>query len=1210
MTIIIVILLIVSVFILRMKHRNNDVSFWEDLFRIISLKVTDYFCKGTPTKVVMLFLRIVAVMYGSTAIAYPLIRAGINISDERKYWDLYVEFQWDSVSQIVTYTFLGCVTIVVVIYLLMCKNEDKIVGFFRKVFNRFDRIDETLDNIKSQTDEVDDKIDVLLSKIDGFGSSVIKHLLPDLRESINSLKMVTAKKYLDTIWREVEIYYNKEYGLQASIMYLMGECARFTKSADSYSLHKKAYDLMKRRREVDALVLEGVIYEACRKHEYEQASAYANELAEVNPMNCWVHVPSLMQCDDLSKEVDSLPEGVKKLNTLALCIMLGGGKNHDLGVDLNTYSYYDLDNITLENFKLWILDLSVAVTRFCQSFVVLPNVCDMYNSKMKDVHSLTKTFLEQLKHTEVDNPIPDTSFLFAATGYFSDQNIHWITMLETALPTEGMKEIYTLMYAIILNDAGKYGEAKRILQEYDGVAMASIINMRFSLAYRHSDIQECEAIFRLACDKQVSIPDHLACYFFATVYNGIDSIKDCIDRVCFATVLTKKAFLIFVSHINGKDIDNDFVLQNKFEFNTAIAVYMALVAKEHISLELSIEICEHYADYSILDMRTILLIDLYKSNRVYSQKLYKLLHGLRKSHQMTVDTLSLELNFAIEVGDADRCLEITSELVKLKPDNITAWANHVQSLFRCGGHEEEIIALKSKFVGNALSVQATIALFRLYHAINETQFALDILYDQIMITKDQELKDFFISMHLNREVDRLITLSKNTVEKDDLVVLEIDGQDKECVITRGSVYDVLIGCKLGNKRIITLTDDTEVEIKSIHPKYYKMLRDIYKEIGENKSSKSIKMFNINDFDFDNDPLGSLQKMAGMTEESKARKQAVLDQYQRGELPLFCLMKEQECISDAYEKLFGSFKVCTMPLVVYQKMLEDNNEWKKRKILLDFTSIIVLFEFERRYGLSTDIKFTITKSIQLILREQIINEEKGFPQYISNTVIERLGVDIIDNTKTMVWNKLKALEKWTEDHCTVETVEEIINHQLSDPSNEWMRIQIECTILVQKGMLLLSEDWFYSKKFLKAFPMMSTFNWLVMMGIENADKWGLFMLDCGNVGYPMTAEYILSQYELLSQSKPNAYHTCLDNIRYYITSWEPVVEAAKRMVDGFVTPAKITASTNMLVVLFSAMDENTCRLIIRKEMIGATNEIWLQCLRDALRINYPLILPYW
>ena len=53
------------------------------MFRVISLKVTDYFCKGTPTKVVMLFLRIVAGMYSAAAIAYPFIRAGVNISGEK-----------------------------------------------------------------------------------------------------------------------------------------------------------------------------------------------------------------------------------------------------------------------------------------------------------------------------------------------------------------------------------------------------------------------------------------------------------------------------------------------------------------------------------------------------------------------------------------------------------------------------------------------------------------------------------------------------------------------------------------------------------------------------------------------------------------------------------------------------------------------------------------------------------------------------------------------------------------------------------------------------------------------------------------------------------------------------------------------------------------------------------------------------------------------
>ena len=1208
MIIIVVILLIISVFILRMKHRKQSVSFWEDLFRVISLKVTDYFCKGTPTRVVMLFLRVVAGMYSATAIACPLIRAGVNMSGEKDYWDLFVEFQWDSVGKSMTYGFLAAVVLVVVVYLLLYKNEDKIDEYFKKVFKRMDHVDAKIGKVMSQGAEIKDTINMFLSKIGGVDSSVIKRLMPNLRESINSLKMVTANKYLNTIWQEVEINYTNDYGLKASIMYLMGECARFLKNADSMELHKKAYDFMKRGEDVDEFVLEGVIYEACRSHEYEKAEAYAKELVAVDQANSWSYVPSLMQCDNLSKEVDNLPIRVDKIKALSLCIMLGGGKGHDLGVDINTYSYNDLETITLGNFHLWILDLSVAVTRFCQNLVVLPNIHDMYNSKMEDVHRLTKTFLEQLKNTEIENPLNDITFLYAATGYFLDQGGRWITMLETAKPTEEMKEIYTLMYAIILNDAGKYGEAKKILQEYKGEAIAAILNRRFSLAYRNNDFQECEDIYRLACDKQVSIPDHLASFFFATVYKNSESIKDCIERVCFDTELTGKAFLVFVNHIKGGDIDNGFLSQYKFEFNKAIAPYMALVAKDHVSLELAIEICEHSVDYRVLDMRTGILIDLYKSNRNYSQKLYRLLQGLRKAHQMTVDTLSLELNFAMEIGDSDSSLEITSALVKMMPDNIAAWANHAQSLYRCGGHEKEIIELEPKFIGATLTVQATIVLFSLYHAINETQFALNILYDQIVLTQDQELKDFYISMHMNYEVDKLISETKDIVEKDDMVVFAINGQDKDCVVTQGSVYDVLIGCKAGDKRVVELTENTEVEIKSIHTKYYKMLRDIYKEIGEKRSSKSIKMFNTNDFDFDNDPLGSLQKMAGISEETKAHEQTMLDKYHKGELSLFCFMKDQESVSDAYEKLFGAFKVCTMPLAVYQKMLNDNDRWKDRKVLLDLTSMIVLFEFERRYGLNTDLTFTITKSIQLSLREQIINEEKGFPQYISNTILDRLGVDMIDNTKTVLWNKLKALENWTANHCRVETVEEIVNYDLSEHSNEWMRIMMECAILVQKGMLLLSEDWFYSKTFLSAFPMMSTYNWLKMMGVENADKWGQFMLDCGNVGYPMTAEYVLSQYELLSQSKPNAYHTCVDNIRYSITSWESVVEAAKMLVDGFVTPAKITASTNMLVVLFSAMDEKTCRVIIKKEMIRPTNKVWLQCMRDALTISHPLILP--
>lgn len=80
MTIICIILLIVIAVIFWKKQSKQDTSAWEKLFEVISLRVTDYFCKGTPTKVVMYFLRGVFGLYEVSAFTYPTVRAGIECS--------------------------------------------------------------------------------------------------------------------------------------------------------------------------------------------------------------------------------------------------------------------------------------------------------------------------------------------------------------------------------------------------------------------------------------------------------------------------------------------------------------------------------------------------------------------------------------------------------------------------------------------------------------------------------------------------------------------------------------------------------------------------------------------------------------------------------------------------------------------------------------------------------------------------------------------------------------------------------------------------------------------------------------------------------------------------------------------------------------------------------------------------------------------------
>ena len=274
MTIICIILLVVIAVIFWKKQSKQDTSAWEKLFEVISLKVTDYFCKGTPTKVVMFFLRGVFGLYEVSAFTYPTVRAGIECSKETGFWTLFLSFQFDVVSKELTYIFLVCITVVVVIYLIVYRNEDKIVEKINSLDFHIKDMSKKVDSAYNQELVTAGKVDIIIDKLDGVASSVVKHLLPNLKDSISSLKVNTANGYFDTIWKEIQINCKKDFALQSYILYLQGECARFISGEDSATFHKRAYEFMKKSGDEEEEILEGVIYEACKKGDFDKANKY------------------------------------------------------------------------------------------------------------------------------------------------------------------------------------------------------------------------------------------------------------------------------------------------------------------------------------------------------------------------------------------------------------------------------------------------------------------------------------------------------------------------------------------------------------------------------------------------------------------------------------------------------------------------------------------------------------------------------------------------------------------------------------------------------------------------------------------------------------------------------------------------------------------------------------------------------------------------
>jgi len=1096
-----------------------------------------------------------------------------------------------------------------VAYLICYRNDKKLNEQLEVVIDGNEKMQSQLEKVGSDVESVGSKLDIVLSSLNNGDFGITKHLLLNLKDSISKLHVSSAFQYLQTIWKELEISKKGDLELRGSIQYLMGECARYVKELDSREYHEKAYRLMQRGQYQDGEIIEGMVFEACRRKDFEAAKQYADDLFQIAPNSPWCYVPTLMDADDMRSTFDSLPKDNVNMTLLGVCIMMGGGKSHDIGIEPALYTYNDLIHLSTANFPLWIMDLSVATTMLCQNLVVHRNIKLMSNDYAKKVFALTDRFLSLLQNTEIENILPDTVFLHAVTGYFEDQDRKWLDVLKRTKPTADMEEIYYLTYAVILNDASDYDGAKRLLSQYNGGNIASILNMRCILAAQNNDFQECIEVVKYSSNNHVVVPDHLANYYFGTVHSFYDSVKDEIANIEFESELTRRAFDLFINYVSGKEGDCDFIILNKDNFGFSVIPYMAIIAKDKISLSLAIEMLEKCVERSILDLRSSLLINFYLEDTVYNQKLYHLLRDLRKAGVVDTRNLSIELKMSNDIQDFENSLEITRQLIKLLPNDDGAIVNHLQALMRCGGYEEEIRNYKSIFENKIVSSQVARIIFDIFHIIGDTSFAVEFLYNQIESTKNQELKDFFLSIHMNSGIDKVISIEKEVVGISDYVSISFNGESKDVTITPGSVYEELAGCKKGEKKTITIKDVVEVTICDIHTKYFKLLRDIFREIGDNSSSKSIKMFCIDDFDFKNDPLGALQKMAGRTEDVRAKEQALLDQYHRGEMSLLCFIKDHEFFSDVYEKIFGSFRVCIIPNEFFTHLLAENEFWKQKELVLDISSVVVLHEFEMKFGLPDDITFNVPKVVLTVLKEQIINEEKGMPRFFSQQLADRISLNTIDSGKTALWNKLKSIELWIIKRCKVQTVEEVINLDLTRGENQCYRVEVESLLLTRKGMLLLSEDWCYTKKYIETIPTMSCYNWLSLMGIKNADKWGQFMLECGNVGYPMTSDYIRLQYDLAAKALPNNYQVCLENMKFNLLSWEEVVHAAKGLLSGVVDAAKIAGATNMMTILFQNMDEQMCRLIIKKEYIGSRDQLWHQCLVDALKISHPLILPH-
>ncbi len=177
MVFIVVFLLLLSsgLYLFNKSRRDEDAPFWKGLVEAISMKVVDYYCKGTPTKIVAIFLRGVFSMYSITGLGYPIIKAFYKGSDAKSFFEILVT--WDGVSTNLTILFVVVSTVVVLVYLILHRHETQTTKSIIETAERSKKIEALGERIKLQNDEilkrlVDDDFQKIKEKMNGISATV------------------------------------------------------------------------------------------------------------------------------------------------------------------------------------------------------------------------------------------------------------------------------------------------------------------------------------------------------------------------------------------------------------------------------------------------------------------------------------------------------------------------------------------------------------------------------------------------------------------------------------------------------------------------------------------------------------------------------------------------------------------------------------------------------------------------------------------------------------------------------------------------------------------------------------------------------------------------------------------------------------------------------------------------------------------------------
>lgn len=305
------------------------------------------------------------------------------------------------------------------------------------------------------------------------------------------------------------------------------------------------------------------------------------------------------------------------------------------------------------------------------------------------------------------------------------------------------------------------------------------------------------------------------------------------------------------------------------------------------------------------------------------------------------------------------------------------------------------------------------------------------------------------------------------------------------------------------------------------------------------------------------------------------------------------------------------------LLYYPKRVFKSDD----EIIIDFTSIFLLFQIFSEHNIKYQQKFLVAKStvefVRQYLKKERLNKQK---QMTLNVTLESVHVSLItekDNESNIKF--LERLLLWIESNCIITITEsklDILNSTNEEIRNDaFSNISLDNISLVteESNRIIMTDDSFY----FKFFPINSGKNISVELYIksyfENNTEILQEFIKYRYIGFTITHDLLLNEFKKKLKDQPNYFSHCHSNTSLRLIPSNGTIMTIVKFLKEIALNSFLTdeiysqVATNAFVNLLKGQKNirviQTSRQIIVAEfkLLGSKLDLIIESFENALRI---------